>query len=346
MTNRNNFDFIRLVAATMVIIGHAYALLALPGVPVFFRSSVSAYAVKVFFVISGFLVVTSWRNDPHVLRFLIKRALRIWPALVIVVVLSALVIGPLVTNLPLDVYFAHPAFDGYFHNIRFHIRYALPGVFETNIYPYAVNGSLWSLPVELAMYLVVPACGAATMKLPSCAFAMAWGTLTAIALAVHTSVFVFGATFVQGMVIYATSVPAAVEISPYFMVGGCIALAGRWLPLVPLVGLGLLGVGIWLAGSPWSVEPLLVFITSYAVIALGTASFPLINRTGQFGDISYGVFLWGFPIAQILSWIFGYGLSLWEHTGLTIVLSYAAALASWHLVEKPALSFKPRAKNS
>lgn len=119
MNHRNNFDFIRIVAATLVIVGHAYALLALPGTPEFFRSSVSTFAVKVFFVLSGYLVVTSWLHDPSVLRFITKRALRIWPALIAVVTLSAVVIGPLVTTLPLVDYVAHPAFGRYFETILF-----------------------------------------------------------------------------------------------------------------------------------------------------------------------------------------------------------------------------------
>lgn len=342
MTHRNNFDFIRLVAATLVIVGHAYALLALPGTPVFFRSSVSTFAVKVFFVLSGYLVVTSWLHDPHVLRFLVKRALRIWPALIAVVTLSAMVIGPLVTSLPLADYFAHPAFGRYFETIRFYVHFALPGVFETNIYPHAVNGSLWSLPAEIAMYFLVLACGVATMWFPRRAFVLVWGGLTAIILAVHASVFVFGVSTFRPMVVYATSVQAVIEVAPYFMLGGCIALAGRRLPLRARVAVGLLAIGMVLARSPWPVEPLLVPVTAYAVIALGTASFPVINQTGRFGDISYGVYLWGFPVAQTLSWRFGHDLSLGVHMALTILLTYGVALASWHLIERPALAFKPR----
>lgn len=341
MNHRNNFDFIRIVAATLVIVGHAYALLALPDTPVFFRSSVSTFAVKVFFVLSGYLVVTSWLHDPSILRFITKRALRIWPALIAVVTLSALVIGPLVTTLPLVDYFAHPAFGLYFETISFYVHFTLPGVFETNIYPNAVNGSLWSLPAEVAMYLLVLACGMVTMWFPRRAFALAWCGLTMIIIALHAIIFVLGVSAFTHMVVYATSVQAVIEVAPYFMLGGCIALAGSRLPLRPLVALVLLGVGMVLARSPWPVEPLLVPITAYAVIALGTASFPVINRTGRFGDISYGVYLWGFPVAQLLSWQFGHDLSLGSHIALTILLTYGVALASWHLIERPALQFKP-----
>lgn len=346
MPHRNNFDFVRLMAATFVIVGHAYALLDLPGTPSFLRDSVSTYAVKVFFVLSGYLVVTSWLHDPNVRRFLVKRALRIWPALIVVVTLSAVVIGPLVTTLSIEEYFAHPAFGRYFETIQFYVHYALPGVFETNIYPNAMNGSLWSLPAEVAMYLLILTCGLVTIWLSRRAFALVWSGMTAAILALHASVFVFGVTSFQSMVIYATSVQALIEVAPYFMVGGCIALAGCRLPLRPLAAIGLLGLGVWLAEQPWPVEPLLVPITAYAVIALGTASFPWINRTGQFGDISYGVYLWGFPIAQLLSWKFGHDLSLWVHMVLTIVFTYTVAFASWHMVEKPALGFKPRAGRS
>lgn len=193
------------------------------------------------------------------------------------------------------------------------------------------------------MYLLVMACGMFTMWLPRRAFALVWGGLTMIILALHASIFLLGVSAFTPMVIYATSVQAVIEVAPYFMIGGSIALAGNRLPLRPLVALVLMGVGMVLARSPWPVEPLLVPITAYAVIALGNASFPVINRTGRFGDISYGVYLWGFPVAQLLSWRFGHDLPLSSHIVLTILLTYGVALASWHLIERPALTFKPSA---
>ncbi|WP_085310528.1 acyltransferase family protein [Planktotalea arctica] len=343
MKHSNNYDFIRLVAATLVIVGHAYALLALPGTPVFFRVSVSTYAVKVFFVLSGYLVVKSWVHDPHVWRFIAKRGLRILPALAGVVVLSAVVMGPFVTTLGLYEYFTHLQFWLYFSNLRFLIAYSLPAVFMDNIYPYAVNGSLWSLPAEVFMYILVMLTGILAAAFSGRWFARFWVALTVVVLGLNTLAFGFGSQIFAGKVVYGTSVFAVVEVSPYFLVGGCLYLLRAYIPQSALLAIALMVVGYYISYSVYPVELALIFITSYAVITLGNMSTPGINQFGRFGDISYGVYLYGFPVAQLLSWGYGHDLSIYTHMGLTILISYLFAFASWHLLEKRALRFKPRA---
>lgn len=343
MKHGNNFDFIRLMAATTVIIGHAYALLALPGTPGFFRVSVSTYAVKIFFVLSGYLVVKSWVHDPHAWRFIAKRGLRILPALAGVVVLSAVVMGPLVTTLSVYEYFTHIQFWLYFSNLHFLIAYSLPGVFMDNIYPHAVNGSLWSLPAEVFMYFLVLTTGLITAFLAKSRFTLLWILLTIVVLALNTLAFGFGSDIFVGKVVYGTSVFAVVEVAPYFMVGGCLYLLRDVIRQNALVAIGLMVIGYFLAKTAYPVELALIFITSYAVITLGNLSTPLINQFGRYGDISYGVYLYGFPVAQLLSWQYGHDLSLYTHIILTIAISYVFAFASWHLLEKRALKLKPRA---
>ena len=112
----NNFDAVRLIAAAAVIYGHAHPLTGTVDVG-FMGNAVQSFAVKVFFVISGFLIATSWIADPNVPRYLEKRALRIFPALVVVVVLCAFVLGPVVTTLPLTQYFANGRTRAYLWNI-------------------------------------------------------------------------------------------------------------------------------------------------------------------------------------------------------------------------------------
>lgn len=340
VAHKNNFDFIRLFAATLVIIGHAYPLLDQSGVPTFYRSSVSTYAVKIFFSISGFLIVSSWVNDPNALRFIKKRALRIWPALIAVVCISAIVIGPMTTTLTLDEYFSHKNFGRYFENIKFRMNYSLPGVFNDNLYPDAVNGSLWSLPAELFLYILVLISGILTYRFSRSWFSFIWFASTFIALAMYTAVFAFGSNFADGQVFYATSIPALIEVAPYFMIGGCLYLLRQVISLNLTYSVVLLLLGHLLSESQLPVDPFLVVITTYSTIALGRASFPIINRFGKYGDISYGVYLWAFPIAQIFSWQFGNGVSLVIHILLTVVFSYISAFFSWHIIEKRALRYK------
>lgn len=339
--SRNNFDFFRLLAAFLVIIGHAYPILQQPNLPNFLNSSISSYAVKIFFALSGYLIVASWIRDPNAQRFLVKRALRIFPALILVVVLSACFLGPLITALPLKEYFSSHLFWSYFLNIRLYITYSLPGVFEQNIYPNAVNGSLWSLPAEFFMYLLVLGLGILARILNYVPFALLWGVLTICCMALNISEIYFQTNAFAGTVIYATSVRSVIEMAPYFMIGGCIQLARHWLPLSPRAALLAMGFAMVVTEAGYSAEPLLILISSYSVIALGATSTLVLRDFGRFGDLSYGVYLYGFPVAQTLSWGFGASLSFATHVFLALLVSVLCAFVSWHSVEKRALQIKP-----
>lgn len=218
-THPNNFDFVRLVAASLVIWGHAYPLLDEPGLPALMGSSIHTFAVKVFFVVSGYLIVASWVREPDPLRYTMKRGLRILPALFVVVILSAFVLGPLVSNLSLAEYFASPVLLGYLRNILLNIRYSLPGVFEDNIYPHAVNGSLWTLPVEATMYLFVLLLGVVTFWSSSRMFTAGWFLLTVIFLATAVIRIHFVPDLFQSQIIWGMLVTAFLDVAPYFMVG-------------------------------------------------------------------------------------------------------------------------------
>jgi peptidoglycan/LPS O-acetylase OafA/YrhL len=342
MHRANNFDFIRLVAASMVIIGHAYPILGQSGIPVLFRVSVSTYAVQLFFALSGYLVVQSWVRDPNVIRFVAKRALRILPGLIGVVVLAACVLGPLVTRLEWSVYFDSRLFHLYFENTLLKIRYSLPGVFEDNIYPNAVNGSLWSLPAEAFMYLLVLCTGILAFIGNQRWFTPIWIVFSAGGLALHAALITFGSPLFSDAVVYLTSVRAVIEMAPFFFVGGCIALFKDRIFFSAGFAVLLWVGGYFLARTEWPIDSLLVLFTSYSVIAFGSAAWPVLKHFGRFGDLSYGVYLYGFPLAQTLSWGYGRDLSFANHIILTLLASYLFAFASWHLIEKRALRIKPK----
>jgi hypothetical protein len=125
----NAFDQLRLLGAILVIYGHSYVLFGRP-VPTFAANTVSTLGVKIFFCISGYLVAVSWLRDPHLLRFLARRSLRIFPALIVVTLLTTFVLGPALTKMPLSRYFSEVGTYAYLNNIRLYITYFLPGVFE------------------------------------------------------------------------------------------------------------------------------------------------------------------------------------------------------------------------
>ena len=160
-SNPNSFDLLRLIAATAVLVSHQFQVLGRPQPKIFGLAEPSFLAVLVFFALSGRLITQSWERDPQVRYFLLKRCLRIFPALLVVVVtLTDFVVGPTFTVLGVREYFFNAMTWKYFRcAILWPGHSWLPGVSWTNPYPHAVNSPLWTLPIEFALYLSVLAAG-------------------------------------------------------------------------------------------------------------------------------------------------------------------------------------------
>lgn len=152
---KNNFGFIRLLSAIMVITGHMYVLTG-QSAPGIMWGGIHGFGVASFFVIGGYLNTKSWTSRPIFKRYFAKRVCRIFPALIVWISFTVFVIGPLTTSLSMKEYICNSLTWKYMLNCFLYINHHLPGVFENNIASEAVNGSLWCLPVEFLMYLVLP----------------------------------------------------------------------------------------------------------------------------------------------------------------------------------------------
>lgn len=339
--HQNNLTALRWFAASLVLYGHSFVFLGLPE-PLFLQwVPLGPLGVYVFFAISGYLVAQSWANDPHVLRFLSRRVLRIFPGLVVCTVLSVLVLGPLLTSLDLASYWVHEHTRGYFTNMALYITYHLPGVFAQNKLPHAINGSLWSLPVEFFMYILLACLGMTAVMLKSTlklerAFAWVVGLVTLIFMGL---VYFWARDATEAFVVYRTDLRQVPLCGIYFMVGA--ALYGFKLDryftlsnvLLAIVGWLCLSVQAnWFAMAAWLVLP-------FVVLAFGLASQPWLSRmNGQ--DYSYGIYIYAFPVQQTI-------VSFWPQMPLvaylfsSFVITVALAAGSWYFVEKPCLKFKP-----
>ena len=159
---KNNLDIFRIISALMVIYGHAYAILpstgsgdVLKGLLGFDYSG--SLAVKIFFFLSGLVVTNSLLTKRSLIPFLIARFFRIWPALAFTLLVSAFLLGPLLSEQSPAEYFSNKKVLAYFYKgLSMNIKYELPGVFEDNALR-AVNGSLWSIPHEVFAYLTLAA---------------------------------------------------------------------------------------------------------------------------------------------------------------------------------------------
>lgn len=326
----NNFDALRLVAAAMVVLGHSFILVG-ERPYVLLAHAVSTIGVMVFFAISGYLITRSWMNDPHALRFTWRRARRIFPALTLVVLVSVFVIGAALTPLPLRDYLTHAQTVRYFGNAILYISYSLPLVFAENIYPHAVNGSLWTLPVEVAMYALTPL----FVLLGRWRLALLGVLGLAVWLGVHA---IYGRP--TPMVFAGTEFWTACMLAPYFVAGAAIARFGleRWLDaragLVALVALQLVPL------DPMLREGLLGVVLPYAVLAVGLRAWPGLCSAGRFGDASYGIYLWSFPVQQVTVHVLGASGGGWGNFAVAMPVSLALGLLSWHLLEKHALAWR------
>ena len=325
----NNFDAIRIVAATMVLVSHHFALTGQMEPTFFGVHSLGGMAVTVFFAISGYLVTASWQRDPNLLRFVARRILRIWPALTAAIVLTAYILGAWVTELPLKDYLKHGATFAYLQGLWMKIHFVLPGVFEQNPYPRGVNGSLWTIPYEVRCYIVLGLAGLMGLLRFRPVF------LLCVALYM-TWFFARSNADVTGTVNYGR------ELSAFFLAGGALsAMQQHWIrhPARWAAGITLATAMAWAVG--WRHSAVLIGLP-FAVIYLGTRSTPWVRRAGRWGDPSYGIYLYAFPIQQTVI------LYTWPELGfaatmaLALTITTALAYASWHGLESKALEFKPR----
>jgi len=332
----NNFDTLRLLAAISVIFSHAFLLatgkqdseplMLLTGG----QTILGVVGVFIFFVISGFLVTQSWEQTQSLPRFAAKRALRIYPGLAACILVLTFGLGPLVSALPLAEFFsAYGTWDFLVANLLLHTDHnSLPGLWFTGReLGHIVDGPLWSLPVETAMYVMVAALGALRLlRVPVLVGLLALG-MAAIALDASNwhdwdftgSVLWLLAFFVIGMLLY--------------------KLRDRGIFDGRLAALALAGL---VASVPLKAFILLFPLCGgYLVIYLALHPRLPVFPAARFGDLSYGLYIYGWPVEQAVLYLRP-DADWRELFAIALPATAVVAFLSWHLVEKRALRLKPR----
>ncbi len=315
----------------MVIVSHQHALLGLAEPTPMPFTTWGTIGVYIFFSLSGFLVAKSWQDDPHVWRFVARRGLRIWPGLLMATLLSVFLIGPVFTTYPVHEYFASPSTWRYFGNTVLVVQFQLPGVFDSNPGGHAVNGSLWTIPVEVYWYGLLVVAGAVGL------FRRRW-------LVLASCVGVFTLTFLYLDVKDPVSRAWKLELGCFFLAGALLFIfRDLWhAHRVRIVAvLTVAAAVVLLLGQAYMA---VVFVLPFAVIAVGSASFPVLHRAGRWGDPSYGLYIYAFPVQQCVAAVWGKQLGFFPALVLSCALTTVVAYASWHSLEKPALGLKRRLK--
>jgi peptidoglycan/LPS O-acetylase OafA/YrhL len=335
LDRQNNFDVLRLVAAASVIFSHAFLLgegkqdleplMRLTGG----QTILGVVGVFTFFTISGFLVTQSFEATRSPLHFLIKRALRIYPGLIVCVLILALLVGPSLSTLPVADYLRDSATHLYVAtNIAMVMpTNSLPGVFFSGFGAGSViNGPLWTLPCEIVMYLMV----------------FALGVLRLLDLRIMAALFALG---LVGIWFDTTSsdyvLGSALWLLPFFVAGMALYRLrdkGIFHPSLALIAVGGLVLSV----------PLQAFVLvfplcgSYLILYLALSRRLPVIRAARYGDLSYGLYIYGWPIEQVLVRLNGGAMGWLNLFAVALPATAVAAFLSWHLVEARALRLKPR----
>lgn len=330
----NNFNLLRFLAATVVIFSHSYALTGhSTDEPLLRWSDGATYfglmGVTVFFIISGFLVSKSFVERGTLGAFAAARALRIYPALVAAILFSVALAGAL-SIVPWTEFLADSETYRFVTRncLGLNIKYVLPGAFLDNPYPRAVNGSLWSVPIELSMYV-------------GCAIA---GALTLL----HRRVW-FNVAFIAGFVIFSAhpdwfmvypKVPYVRLLTLAFALGALAWVNRDSIPLSPWVaGVALLPLAV----NPADIVrgPASLVLLTYVLLTFALHPKFRFAAFNRIGDYSYGLYVYAFPIQQALVHV-QRDLGPFALFAAAFVLTLLVAIASWHGMEKPALVLKSR----
>ncbi|GHF58616.1 peptidoglycan/LPS O-acetylase OafA/YrhL [Amycolatopsis bartoniae] len=328
------FAWLRTIGALIVVIDHCSPLLhpeRLTIFPASWGASPGYVALMGFFAMSGYQIQDSWARDPSWWRFSARRLLRILPPVVLVVAVTALVIGPLVTSWPQADYWASAQTWRYLvgTTLLFLLQHRLPGVFDSNPYPWSANGALWTLPMEMLGYVIVLVVGLVIALGVSRLFLFA--VLAVMVFADSQTLATFG-DHGRGGSLLDVPVGSTIAFLVPFVLGVILHTYRDRIPFRPVAAIALLAVWVALNHTPVG-RYALVVAASYGAITWARHWPTRLEKAGDWVYGSYGTYIWAFPIQQLLIMAGVRNVALL--VALAVPLAFAAGQLSWRYVEKP-----------
>ena len=322
----NNFNLLRFLFASLVIVSHvpelqdgnrANEILT----QIFHTISFGEMAVDSFFVLSGFLIVKSWQGRPSVIAFLSSRVLRIYPGFVASSLLCAFVIGPMygLTN-----YFQDFEFVKFFSGLVKLNLSGTPSVFPNSPYP-LLNGAMWTIPHEFRCYLLVLAFGLAG------GFRKRWLVPVFFLLCASVHIFNRSGTFQLPLDVY-------FRCGMTFSAGATFYLYRYEIPWKKGIAFTALMALIGLLFIKPIAEPALCIFWGYSILYLAVSETVFI-KFNRLPDVSYGVYLYAWPINKIVLWHYP-GMNVYAAMAFVFLLSIVFGVTSWYVVEKPFMKLK------
>ncbi len=293
----NNFALLHILGAVMVMYGHCYPLLQAGPAPSLFAQVIHGLGIRVLFVISGYLSVLSLQRSKGYAEYTWKRISRIYPPYAAAILLSTFLLFFISQDSTSLLTYLWKAKKYAGDNLLFKIQYNIPGVFVDNPSGRAVNGSLWSLPVELVLQLLLPL----LLWFPKRTSRRGWwcGALYGLFLSVT---FVLIARF-PGVkhIVWRTDWVWLWKLGAYYMGGAFFACISKDALLkicrIDLAFIIMIAAFIFHSRWPlWLTPCLLPYVVITAALKVPAWKSDFWNKY----DIAYGLYLWAFPVQQTL----------------------------------------------
>ena len=310
--------------------GHQYVLMGLEA-PVVLGGVCHEIGLKILFVVSGYLVTKSFQNSTSCMQYMTKRVKRIFPPLILCVLGMALVLGPIVTTKSMHRYFRKvPAFI--WKNILLRPTFNLPGVFRENPSSRALNGSLWSLPVECFCYLILMVIGILIRRIRK--YSLSASEMVGVTFfgVIYLLYGLYANGSLEGnVVIWGTDWIYACCIFIYFAAGGLIA----FLRLENICSLqyGVLAIVFYMVLPEWLMI-LRPALFAYSVISFALSDSTKISRFLDRHAYYYAGYLWAFPIQQFFIYFLMVRHGVRMDVTVLFLISYIAIIGvAWIMTE-------------
>jgi peptidoglycan/LPS O-acetylase OafA/YrhL len=332
--HKNNFDLLRLLGAVLVIYSHSYDIIGKPDQEIINHLTNrtfegSGIGLSIFFFISGYFITQSAVLSTNFFLFVKKRVYRIYPALIVLVFLSVFIAGPIFTTLSIRDYFSENSTWLYLYTATgMRIRMYLPGVFTTYPFGNTFNASLWSIALEIQLYISI-------------------------------SIFLLAGILKNKKVYVYISLSIVVVCLMELTFNNNLSF--QWMRYLSLITLFYLGSFIY-SSSLNNKHIGLIFLFSFIIYLFARAVIPSSNTASLLliilglstyfigftktikiplhDDISYGLYIYAFPIQQLVFKLSGFNRSIIVNLLGTFILLIPIAYISWYFIEKPFLILK------
>lgn len=336
----NNFNLLRLAAAWAVLVSHSFVIVT--GDPKSEPLSGSlgvtpgSLAVDIFFVTSGLLITASLLTRTSLLRFAVARLLRIYPAILLMVMSSALILGLFFANMPFSDFVQHEQTHQYLWRNSTLVNGttgALPAVFADVPLRGVLHGSLWTLPFELRMYALLSGVWALALVLGR--YRERGFAVAALALALTT----------MGLHLHTILTGGAVDqrwrLTCMFFAGAAMYMYRHRVHLNNRAFAGAAAALLLSTLDRTAFTLTYHAVVGYLVIWIAYIPHGFVRRFNAMGDYSYGTYIWAFPVQQALISLQP-SLDIGVHILQSTVVTLLFAALSWHFVERPALAIARR----